>query len=96
MASGWEKAVVEKSVHDSRRRIWQEAAKECFVQGLNGKACHKKTSMAGSLLGLFDFYVTSKTITATIRIKNMIAGIMLLVNAGFCASNWSMLMIVSP
>jgi transposase len=27
VASGWEKGVVEKSVQDSRRRIWIEAAK---------------------------------------------------------------------
>src|SRR5450830_90398 len=30
VASGWEKGVVEKNVQDSRRRIWQEAAKEQF------------------------------------------------------------------
>jgi transposase len=30
VASGWEKGVVEKNVQDSRRRIWQEAAKERF------------------------------------------------------------------
>jgi hypothetical protein len=30
VASGWEKGVVEKNVQDSRRRIWQDAAKECF------------------------------------------------------------------
>ncbi|MDQ1303839.1 MAG: hypothetical protein QG595_1822 [Pseudomonadota bacterium] len=30
VASGWEKGVVEKSVQDSRRRLWQEAAKERF------------------------------------------------------------------
>ncbi len=30
VASGWEKGVVEKNVQDSRRRIWQDAAKERF------------------------------------------------------------------
>ena len=30
VASGWEKGVVEKNVQDSRRRIWQDAANECF------------------------------------------------------------------
>lgn len=30
VASGWEKGVVEKNVQDSRRRIWQDAAKEQF------------------------------------------------------------------
>jgi transposase len=30
VASGWEKGVVEKNVQDSRRRIWQDAAHECF------------------------------------------------------------------
>jgi transposase len=30
VASGWEKGVVEKNVQDSRRRIWQDAAQECF------------------------------------------------------------------
>ena len=30
VASGWEKGVVEKSVQDSRRRIWQDAGKERF------------------------------------------------------------------
>jgi len=30
VASGWEKGVVEKNVQDSRRRLWQEAAKERF------------------------------------------------------------------
>ena len=30
VASGWEKGVIEKNVQDSRRRIWQEAAKERF------------------------------------------------------------------
>lgn len=30
VASGWEKGVVEKNVQDSRRRIWQEAARERF------------------------------------------------------------------
>ena len=30
VASGWEKGVVEKNVQDTRRRIWQDAAKECF------------------------------------------------------------------
>ena len=30
VASGWEKGVVEKNVHDSRLRIWQDAAKERF------------------------------------------------------------------
>ena len=30
VASGWEKGVVEKNVQDSRPRLWQEAAKECF------------------------------------------------------------------
>ena len=30
VASGWEKGVVEKNMQDSRRRIWQEAAKEQF------------------------------------------------------------------
>lgn len=30
VASGWEKGVVEKNVQDSRRRIWQDAGKECF------------------------------------------------------------------
>ena len=30
VASGWEKGVVEKNVQDSRQRIWQDAAKECF------------------------------------------------------------------
>ena len=30
VASGWEKGIVEKNVQDSRRRIWQEAAKERF------------------------------------------------------------------
>lgn len=30
VASGWEKGVVEKNVQDSRRRVWQEAAKERF------------------------------------------------------------------
>ena len=28
VASGWKKGVVEKSVRDSRRRIWQDAARE--------------------------------------------------------------------
>ncbi len=31
VASGWEKGIVEKNMQDSRRRIWQEATKECFV-----------------------------------------------------------------
>jgi hypothetical protein len=30
VASGWEKGVVEKNVQDTRRRIWQDAAKERF------------------------------------------------------------------
>ena len=30
VASGWEKGVVEKNVQDSRRRIWQDAARERF------------------------------------------------------------------
>jgi hypothetical protein len=30
VASGWEKGVVEKNVQASRRRIWQDAAKERF------------------------------------------------------------------
>jgi transposase len=30
VASGWEKGVVEKNVQDSRRRLWQDAAKERF------------------------------------------------------------------
>ena len=30
VASGWEKGIVEKNVQDSRRRIWQDAAKERF------------------------------------------------------------------
>jgi transposase len=30
VASGWEKGVVEKNVQDSRRRIWQDAAKRRF------------------------------------------------------------------
>jgi transposase len=30
VAAGWEKGVVEKNVQDSRRRIWQEAAKQRF------------------------------------------------------------------
>jgi transposase len=30
VASGWEKGVVEKNVQDSRRRLWQDAAHECF------------------------------------------------------------------
>lgn len=30
VAAGWEKGVVEKNVQDSRRRIWQDAAKERF------------------------------------------------------------------
>ena len=30
VASGWEKGVVEKNVQDSRRRIWQDASRECF------------------------------------------------------------------
>ena len=30
VASGWEKGVVEKSVQDTRRRIWQDAAQERF------------------------------------------------------------------
>jgi transposase len=31
VASGWEKGVVEKNVQDSRRRIWQEAARKRFA-----------------------------------------------------------------
>jgi len=31
VASGWEKGVVEKNVQDSRRRVWQEAAKRRFA-----------------------------------------------------------------
>lgn len=31
VASGWEKGIVEKNVQDSRRRIWQEAAKRRFA-----------------------------------------------------------------
>ena len=30
VAAGWEKGVVEKNVQDSRRRLWQDAAKERF------------------------------------------------------------------
>jgi len=30
VASGWEKGVVEKNVQDSRRRLWQDAARERF------------------------------------------------------------------
>lgn len=31
VASGWEKGIVEKNVQDSRRRIWQDAAQQCFT-----------------------------------------------------------------
>jgi len=31
VASGWEKGVVEKNVQDSRRRLWQDAARERFA-----------------------------------------------------------------
>ncbi len=31
VASGWEKGIVEKNVQDSRRRVWQEAAKRRFA-----------------------------------------------------------------
>lgn len=30
VASDWEKGIVEKNVQDSRRRVWQEAAKQRF------------------------------------------------------------------
>lgn len=83
VASGWEKGVVEKNVEDSRWRSCQGA----LCTRTEWKCLPQKNRYGRFASGMFDFYVTSKTITATISIKNMIAGIMLLVSAEFCESN---------